>query len=41
MKVWTLKALLKGAGWLPDPLKAVKAVASERFTANYTPSFRF
>ena len=33
------KTLLKGAGWLPDPLKAVKAVASERSTANYAPSF--
>jgi hypothetical protein len=37
----TLKALHTGAGWLPDPLKAVKAVATEMPTASYAPSFRF
>jgi hypothetical protein len=33
----TLKALHTGAGWMPDPLKVVKAVASDRLTANYAP----
>jgi hypothetical protein len=34
----TIKALLADAGFTPDSLKAVKAVAQDGFTANYDPS---
>jgi hypothetical protein len=34
----TIKALLADAGFTPDTLKAVKAVAQDGFTANYDPS---